>query len=84
MTRNEVKSYLLKINQLDNTDISSLIVSKWFAIKEKALYLSLNKLKFGDMLLVGLFWTPNSQILRINERVQYMKMYRIVVGPLIW
>jgi len=58
----ELKSYLGNINKINNTDISSFYVQKLTALKEKQLYQTLNKLRFGEMLLVGLFWTPVSKI----------------------
>jgi hypothetical protein len=62
LTRDEVRKYLISVNTLEGNDLAATIVLKWFILKEKTLYTTLNKLKFGDKLLVGLFWTPLGQV----------------------
>lgn len=56
----------------------------WFILKEKVLYTTLNKLKFGDKLLVGLFWTPLGQVSQLKEQIDEIKRDRNVDGPQIY
>jgi V-type H+-transporting ATPase subunit a len=83
-TNDEVRNYLMKINRMENTDTSVIQLYKWFVIKEKALYESLNKLKMGDRLLVGLFWCPSSQTKFVSEEIQRIKENRNISGPQMW
>jgi vacuolar-type H+-ATPase subunit I/STV1 len=69
-TREELRKYLFSINSIEGTDVSAILVQKWFILKEKTLYYTLNKLKFGDKLLVGLFWTPVSQTAKLDRKLQ--------------
>lgn len=84
VTKEELKKYLVSINTLEDTDVSALKVYKWFIIKEKSLYVSLNKLRSGDKLLVGLFWLPNSNIKELTEKIIDIKEDRNISGPQIW
>lgn len=82
LTREEVKKYLVSVNTIgDGVEFSATIVLKWFIQKEKILYQTLNKLKYGDKLLVGLFWTPLAQVQAIREKVDEIKRDRNVDGP---
>ena len=51
-----LKDYLNKINQLKDSDYSLMAIAKWIVIKEKSIYIELNKLKDGDKIITGLFW----------------------------
>ena len=85
LTREEVKKYLVSVNTIgDGVEFSATIVLKWFIQKEKVLYQTLNKLKYGDKLLVGLFWTPLAQVQAIREKVDEIKRDRNVDGPQIY
>lgn len=46
--------------------------------------MTLNKLKFGDKLIVGLFWTPVTQAYVIKQAIEDMKRDRNVDGPQIY
>lgn len=84
LTRDEVRKYLVSVNTIEGTNLSATVVLKWFILKEKTLYTTLNKLKFGDKLLVGLFWTPLGQVQSIREKVDEIKRDRNVDGPQIY
>lgn len=47
------------MNQLNDTEYSLIQIFKWFVLKEKSIYIELNKLKFSEKILVGLFWCPS-------------------------
>lgn len=53
-----LKDYLNKINQLKDSEYSLIAIAKWIVIKEKSIYVELNKLKDGDKIITGLFWCP--------------------------
>lgn len=72
-TQEEVKKYLVGINTIEGDDVSALIIQRWFILKEKALYETLNTLRFGDKLLVGLFWTPISKKHYLEQSLQDMR-----------
>ena len=84
LTRQEVKKYLESINTIEGSNLSAVIVQMWFILKEKVLYTTLNKLKFGDKLLVGLFWTPLGQVSTLKEQIDEIKRDRNVDGPQIY
>lgn len=84
VTNQEIKKYLISINQLEDSDVAAIQVYKWFICKEKSLYNSLNKLKSGDKLLIGLFWLPNSKIDDLNKKIIDIKEDRNISGPQIW
>jgi len=84
LTRQEVKKYLESINTIEGSNLSAVIVQMWFILKEKVLYTTLNKLKFGDKLLVGLFWTPLGQVSTLKEQIDEIKKDRNVDGPQIY
>lgn len=84
VTQEELKKYLISINRLDDTEVSAIKVYQWFLVKEKSLYTSLNKLKSGDRLLVGLFWLPDSKIDELNAKIADIREDRNISGPQIW
>lgn len=43
-----------------SNELSLIKVYKWFILKEKSIYVELNKLKDGDKILMGLFWCAES------------------------
>ena len=66
-TRSEMRKYLESINTIESSHVSALVVQKWFVLREKELYNTLNKLKFGERFLVGLYWIPVSKIRFLQE-----------------
>lgn len=84
ITKEEVRKYLVSVNTIEESDLSSCIVLKWFINKEKVLYQTLNKLKFGENMLVGLFWTPLGQIEAIRKQVEDIKQDRNIASPQIF
>lgn len=84
VTQEELKKYLFSINTLEGSGTSSLKVYEWFLVKERTLYTSLNKLRSGDSLLVGLFWLPDSKIEDLNTKIGDIREDRNISGPQIW
>lgn len=84
LSKDEIRKYLLGINKFDDQDVSAIEIYKWFVLKEKGLYTTLNKLKKGEKLFIGLFWAPVSQIKDINQKVNEMKRDRNINGPQMW
>jgi len=59
-TRESIKSYLLAINRMEgDVDTSMIQIYKWFVIREKCIYSSLNKLEARGTFLRGEFWVPD-------------------------
>ena len=84
-TRSEIRNYLETINRLeDNNDVSLIQVYKWFLLKEKGLYHTLNKLKRGERLFVGLFWVPVSLVEKVKGKILEIKADRNIDGPQMW
>ena len=83
-TQEQITKYLFSINQLEDSSISAILLYKWFVAKEKTLYTSLNAFKFGNSLLVGLFWAPTSEVENIYSKVRDIKEDRNITGPQIW
>ena len=83
-TQEQITKYLFSINLLEDSDISAILLYKWFVAKEKALYSCLNLFKFGNSLLVGLFWAPKSEVETIYSKIGDIKEDRNITGPQIW
>jgi V-type H+-transporting ATPase subunit a len=80
-TRSEMRKYLETINVIEGSHVSALMVQRWFVLREKELYSTLNKLKFGERFLVGLYWIPVSKIKTLrdfqeNTRLEMLQMTR--------
>ncbi len=75
-TRSEMKKYLATVNTIEGSHISALIVQKWFILKEKELYHTLNKFKIGESLYVGLYWIPASKIPTLRDKIRDMSERR--------
>ena len=84
LTRDEVRKYLISVNTIEGSNLSATIILKLFIQKERNIYTTLNKLKYGDKMLVGLFWTPLAQVQLIKETVDEIKRDRNVDGPQIY
>ena len=84
-TRSEIRSYLDTINRLeDNDDVSAIQVYKWFVLKEKGLYHTLNMLKMGERLFIGLFWVPVSLVEKVKTKILEIKADSNIDGPQMW
>jgi vacuolar-type H+-ATPase subunit I/STV1 len=58
-TRNNLRSYLKQINEVDsNTLTSTILIYQWFVKKERTLYSTLNCLKPEKQILYGFLWSP--------------------------
>jgi len=80
-TSQEMKKYLVSINNIEGIRISPIMFYKWYVQKEKYLYNELNKFKSGVKLFFGLFWTPKSQIGFIRASIQKIREEEQVNGP---
>lgn len=61
VTRDNIKKYLMSINQLEGSECSVSEIYRWYVVKEKSLYTQLNCLKTGNKLYTGLFWCPTGE-----------------------
>lgn len=43
---------------MNGGEFSLIQIYKWFILKEKSIYIELNKLKDTEKILMGLFWCP--------------------------
>jgi V-type H+-transporting ATPase subunit a len=75
---------LITINSLEDSDVSALKIFKWFIVKEKSLYATLNLLKSGKTLLIGLFWLPDSKVEDMHKKINDIREDRNISGPQIW
>jgi len=80
-TRDETRKYLVMTNSMENEDTSTMNVYEWYVIKERTIYLTLDKLKKGDRLFFGLYWIPNTKIPMVNEAIYKMKEDRNISAP---
>lgn len=83
-SQNEIKKYLKSMNLLESTEVSGLMIYKWFIVKEIIMYKALNNFKAGESLLIGLFWAPDSEIRNIYSKINDIKEDRNLMGPQIW
>ncbi len=59
-TKTIFKDYLVTADHHERADVSVFKVYKMFILREKAIYLHLNMLKQGSLILQGLVWCPTS------------------------
>jgi hypothetical protein len=76
-----LKDFLIKINQLNDTDYSLIQIFKWFVLKEKSIYVELNKLQSSDKILMGLFWCPLKYKNELEERLTQIRAKGDIDGP---
>jgi hypothetical protein len=48
-------------------DYSLISIYKWFILKEKSIFIELNKLKISEKILMGLFWCPSKLKLQLED-----------------
>ena len=65
---------------MENEDSSAVVVYEWFIIKERSIFITLNKLKTGDRLFFGLYWIPNTKLKIVNDEISSMT-YRLKASP---
>lgn len=63
----------MKINKLGDTDYSLIQLFKWIVVKEKSIYVELNKLKFSEKILMGLFWCPTKYRYQLEEKIYQIR-----------
>ena len=80
-TKDEIRRYLQFQNAVENEDVSGFVVKRWFLIREKAIYNTLNKLKYGKQLTIGLYWIPASFKTLVDQCLQELRLDRNVDGP---
>lgn len=80
-TREETRKFLVMTNEMENEDSSAVIVYEWFIVKERNIFITLNKLKTGDRLFFGLYWIPNTKLRIVNDEVYKMKENRNMHAP---
>lgn len=80
-TKSQLKEYLRQINTIQGSDYSLIKVYKWFIIKEKSLYITLNMLKQGEKLLMGLMWCPTKMKPELDKQLYEIRERRNIDGP---
>lgn len=56
-------------------------IYKWFILKEKSIYIELNKLKDSEKILLGLFWCPTKLKNHLEEKLYDIRSRRNIEGP---
>lgn len=79
--RGETRKYLLMANDMENEDSAAMLVYEWYVVRERSIYLTLNRLRKGDKLFFGLYWIPNTKIQKVNEAINKMKENRNILSP---
>jgi vacuolar-type H+-ATPase subunit I/STV1 len=57
-TKNQLKDFLVTINRIEGSEVSLMMLYKWFILKEQAIYNTLNSMQYSEKLLVGQMWCP--------------------------
>lgn len=69
------------MNRLGDSNQSLIELFKWFVIKERTIYVELNKLKCSDKILMGLFWCPTKYRDELEEKIFEIRCKGKVDGP---
>ena len=81
-TKLQLKDYLIRINQMKESDYSLISLAKWIVIREKTIYSELNKLRDGgNQIMTGLIWCPARQKSKLEATVQDMRDRKSVNPP---
>ena len=80
-TQENIKKYLYSINLLEDSNISAIILYKWFIIREKMINSALNYWKLGNKFIYGLFWAPQSETINIFSQIDDIKEDRNIIIP---
>lgn len=74
ITKQEIQKYLFEINKIGSeSHYSTIQIYKWFILKEKAIYSTLNMLKNGEKILIGMFWCPTKLMPKMNEMMSAIR-----------
>ena len=80
ITKDEIKNTLNSLSTVGENNASRLEMHKWFVMKEKSLYYTLNMLRPENMLFRGLCWCPLAFIESIISKLQNMAQEKNIVG----
>jgi hypothetical protein len=69
------------MNRMSGGEYSLIEIYKWFILKEKSIYIELNKLKDSEKILMGLFWCPTKMKTKLEERLYDIRSRRNIDGP---
>jgi hypothetical protein len=64
-----------------NGEYSLIQIYKWFILKEKSIYIELNKLKDSEKILMGLFWCPAKLKDTLDSKIHQIRQQRYIDGP---
>eukprot|EP00824_Muranothrix_gubernata_P005823 TRINITY_DN175_c0_g1_i1.p1 TRINITY_DN175_c0_g1~~TRINITY_DN175_c0_g1_i1.p1 ORF type:complete len:838 (+),score=142.13 TRINITY_DN175_c0_g1_i1:2-2515(+) len=82
ITKDEIKNALLSIAGVTpEINASRLELQKWFVVKEKSLYNTLNYLRPENMLFRGVCWCPLNMEQPVYSRLQQLATEKNIVGP---
>ena len=77
-----MRQYLISLNRMSgNSGLSLIKVYKWFILKEKSIYVELNKLKDSEKILIGLFWCPERLKEEFERNLNYLRKEKDLEGP---
>lgn len=80
-TRLQLRDFLININRFNDSNYSLIELFKWFVVKEKSIYVELNKLKYSDKILMGLVWCPTKYRGQMEDRIYKIRERGQVDGP---
>lgn len=69
------------MNKMEGGSYSLLEIYKWFILKEKAIYIELNKLKYSEKILMGLLWCPTKFRHDLETKLDDIRNQRNIEGP---
>ena len=73
-TKKSLKDFLVDINKInDKSDYSLIQIFKWFILKEKSIFMELNKLRDANNILIGLFWCPAKLSNSLDDTIYNIK-----------
>lgn len=58
---------------MESGEYSLIEIYKWFILKEKAIYMELNKLKSSEKILMGLCWCPEKLRIQLESKLDEIR-----------
>lgn len=66
---------------MEGVEYSLLEIYRCFILKEKSIYVELNKLKFSEKILMGLIWCPTKFRDELDRKLDDIRNKRNIEGP---
>ena len=64
---------MVAINRIEDSDVSLIMLYKWFILKEQAIYSTLNHMQYSDKLLVGQMWCPTKMKPHLDSKLEEIR-----------